>query len=279
MNHNKKRNVGIIYELLIRAVSAYLVEGNKIKAQSALDTLSKFYNRNTELYKEFRLFNALAKSTVNDTSIAAAILTESKSATKRFDAIKLDKEKSALIKEINYVLSDTDFYHRKVSDYKVYATIQNLLNVWREGDKSNLAEMVLIETKMIEWLTSAREVETVNEDIDKNVDSLVVKIMNEKFNDKYADKLTSSQKSLINEYVFSLQNDNGLSIKSKAIKIQNEALGEIAKIKMNEKNSIILEKSAVVERKINEINFLTIDDDKLAKLMTLTQLVNELREQ
>lgn len=279
MNHNKKRNVGIIYELLIRAVSAYLVEGNKIKAQSALDTLSKFYNKNTELYKEFRLFNALAKSTVNDTSIAAAILTESKSATKRFDAIKLDKEKSALIKEINYVLSDTDFYHRKVSDYKVYATIQNLLNVWREGDKSNLAEMVLIETKMIEWLTSAREVETVNEDIDKNVDSLVVKIMNEKFNDKYADKLTSSQKSLINEYVFSLQNDNGLSIKSKAIKIQNEALGEIAKIKMNEKNSIILEKSAAVERKINEINFLTIDDDKLAKLMTLTQLVNELREQ
>lgn len=278
MNHNKKRNVGIIYELLIRAVSAYLVEGNKTRAQSALDTLSKFYNRNTELYKEFRLFNALAKSTVNDTSIAAAILTESKSATRRFDAIKLDKEKSALIKEINYVLADTDFYHRKVPDYKVYATIQNLLNVWREGDKSNLAEMVLIETKMIEWLTTAREVEITNEEIDKNVDSLVVKIMNEKFNDKYADKLTSSQKSLINEYVFSLQNDNGLSIKSKAIKIQSEVLNEIVKIKLNEKNLIILEKAAVVERKINEINFLTIDDDKLAKLMTLTQLVNELRE-
>ena len=278
MNHNKKRNVGIIYELLIRAVSAYLVEGNKTRAQSALDTLSKFYNRNTELYKEFRLFNALAKSTVNDTSIAAAILTESKSATRRFDAIKLDKEKSALIKEINYVLADTDFYHRKVPDYKVYATIQNLLNVWREGDKSNLAEMVLIETKMIEWLTTAREVEIVNEEIDKNVDSLVVKIMNEKFNDKYADKLTSSQKSLINEYVFSLQNDNGLSIKGKAIKIQSETLSEIAKIKLNETNSIILEKTAAVERKINEINFLTIDDDKLAKLMTLTQLVNELRE-
>lgn len=278
MNHNKKRNVGIIYELLIRAVSAYLVEGNKTRAQSALDTLSKFYNRNTELYKEFRLFNALAKSTVSDTSIAAAILTESKSATRRFDAIKLDKEKSALIKEINYVLADTDFYHRKVPDYKVYATIQNLLNVWREGDKSNLAEMVLIETKMIEWLTTAREAEIINEGIDKNVDSLVVKIMNEKFNDKYADKLTSSQKSLINEYVFSLQNDDGLSIKSKAIKIQSEAINEIAKIKLNEKNSIILEKTAVVERKINEINFLTIDDDKLAKLMTLTQLVNELRE-
>ena len=278
MNHNKKRNVGIIYELLIRAVSAYLVEGNKTRAQSALDTLSKFYNRNTELYKEFRLFNALAKSTVSDTSIAAAILTESKSATRRFDAIKLDKEKSALIKEINYVLADTDFYHRKVPDYKVYATIQNLLNVWREGDKSNLAEMVLIETKMIEWLTTAREAEIINEGIDKNVDSLVVKIMNEKFNDKYADKLTSSQKSLINEYVFSLQNDDGLSIKSKAIKIQSEAINEIAKIKLNEKNSIILEKTAVVERKINEINFLTIDDDKLAKLMTLTQLVNEPRE-
>ena len=72
MSHNKKRNAGIIYELLVRAVSAYLVENDKAKAQVALNILSTHFNKKTELYKEFRIFHALTKSTVQDSSIAAS---------------------------------------------------------------------------------------------------------------------------------------------------------------------------------------------------------------
>ena len=149
MNHNKKRNVGVIYELLVRAVSAYLIENDREQAQNALNIISKHYNKNTELYKEFRLLNALAKSSVKDTSIAAAILTESKNASRRFDSNKLIREKSNLIRDINHILADQDFYHRRVPEYKTYATIQTLLNAWREGDKSNLTEVVLIEAKKL----------------------------------------------------------------------------------------------------------------------------------
>jgi len=277
MSHNKKRNVGIIYELLVRAVSAYLIENDKHRAQLALNIISKHYNKNTELFKEFRLLNALVKSSIKDTSVAAAILTESKAATRRFDAQKLDKEKSSLIREINHTLVDVDFYHRRVPEYKAYATIQTLLNTWREGDRSNLTDVVLMETKTVEWLTTEKEQNNINENVDKNVDSLVVKLMNEKFNSKYDDKLTHHQKDLIKEYVFSIQNDNGITIKTKSIKIQNDALKELQAIKQTEKNRIILEKIDLVKKKIEALDLNEIDDSKLAKLMTLTQLVNEIK--
>lgn len=278
MSHNKKRNVGIIYELLVRSVSAYLVENDRIRAQQALDILSKCYNKNTELYKEFRLFNALAKSTIKDTAVAAAILAESKQAVRRFDTVKLDKEKSNLIREINYTLADADFYFRNVPDYRTYASIQTLLNSWREGDRSNLTDVVLQETKLIEWLTSDKLESVIEENVNNDVDTLVVKIMNEKFNTKYDDKLTQNQKDLIKEYVFSIQNDDGVSIISKAIKIKNDALLALETIDKKEKNKIVLEKVDVVRQRINELNLESIDDDKLAKLMTITQLVSELRE-
>jgi len=277
MNHNKKRNVGIIYELLVRAVSSYLVDNDKGRAQIALDILSRHYNKHTELYKEFRLFNALAKTTVKDTSVAAAILTESRSASKRFDSVKIDKEKSSLIKEINYNLVDTNFYRRNVPDYRVYATIQTLLNQWRQGDRSNLAESVIIESNLIEWLTSEKQVETIQE-VNPNVDALVVKIMNEKFNKKYNDKLTLEQKELINDYVFSMKNDDGRSISYKAEILRKSTINKLNELRSDEKNPVLLEKSEIVLERLNSLNFDKIDDEKISKLMTMIQLVKEIKE-
>ena len=83
INHNKKRNVGIVYELLLRSVSAYLIEGEKEKAQTALDIISRRFSKDTELFKEFRLFNALAKTRVTDSAVSAVILTETKAAARK----------------------------------------------------------------------------------------------------------------------------------------------------------------------------------------------------
>ena len=82
-SHNKKRNVGVIFELLLRCVSARLIEHDEKSAQVALDIISKYFDKESELYREFRLFNALAKSTVSDTAVAAGILSEAKQAARR----------------------------------------------------------------------------------------------------------------------------------------------------------------------------------------------------
>ena len=57
--HNKKRNIGIIYELLLRHMSHALIEGNKKQIKEATNIIERRFNKKSELYKEFRLFNAL----------------------------------------------------------------------------------------------------------------------------------------------------------------------------------------------------------------------------
>ena len=85
MKHNKKRNVGIIYELLLSNITNNLLEGKKSKAKITTKIIEKHFKKGTELYKEFRLFNALSKSHVTNTHVVASILNEAKIASKQLN--------------------------------------------------------------------------------------------------------------------------------------------------------------------------------------------------
>lgn len=279
INHNKKRNVGIVYELLLRAVSAYLVEGDKKRAQLALDIVSQRFSRDTELFKEFRLFNALAKTRVSDTAVSAVILTESKSAARRIDHSKLDREKSLLIRDINHNLNDSMFFHRRISNYRDLATIQTALNEWSLGDRSDLSKTIMIETKLVEMLRGSEieAPEAITENI--QVDSLVVKILNEKFNKKYAGSLTSDQRDLIRDYVLMNSSDGPTpEMIARANRIKESSMQTLNLIKETEKNQIIQENLSEVKSRVESLDLSTLDDDKLGRLMTLSQLIEEARE-
>jgi hypothetical protein len=279
INHNKKRNVGIVYELLLRAVSSYLVEGNKEKAQTALDIISRRFSRDTELFKEFRLFNALAKTKVTDSAISAVILTESKSAARRIDLAKLDREKSLLIKEINHTLNDSLFFHRRISNYRDLATIQIALNEWTQGDRSDLSRTVMVETKLVEILKCVTPEQRPLQEDNSNVDSLVIKILNEKFNKKYAGSLTADQRDLIRDYVL-MDSSSGPDSKmiERASKIQKESLRCLDEIEKNEKNQIIQENIKDIRKKVTSLDIKNLGDETLGKLMTLSQLIEESKE-
>ena len=61
MRHNKKRNVGIIYEQLSQAFSEALVERNQKKAMLVKKIIDDHYGKDGEIFKEFKIFNALLK--------------------------------------------------------------------------------------------------------------------------------------------------------------------------------------------------------------------------
>lgn len=280
INHNKKRNVGIIYELLLRAVSAYLVEGDKSKAQLALDIISQRFSKDTELFKEFRLFNALAKTKVSDSAVSAVILTETKSATRRIDYTALDREKSFLIRDINHKLNDPMFYHRRISNYRDLATIQTALNEWSLGDKSDLSKTIMVETKLVEMLKGPAPdpVKDVVES-DSKIDALVIKILNEKFNKKYAGSLTDDQRNLIKDYVLMDSNSGpNKSMLERATRLKQSALSCLDQIEKNEKNQIIQENIVNIRKRVSELNVENLNDESLSKLMTLSQLIEESKE-
>ncbi len=277
--HNKKRNVGIIYELLLRYISNCLIENNKKDLKKATTIIENSFAKGTELYKEFRLFNALAKTTASETYIAASIISEAKAAARKTNKKNLDKEKSNLIRDINYNLNDKMFYHRSVDHYRDYATIQTLLNEWRKGEDANIQKIVSFESKIIDHLLKTKtkpdlekEYKKINE---SSSDKLVFKIMTEKLNKKYSNELSDDQKEIIKNYVFYGQkNDN--TLKDYLTEKKNEAINLLENFSLEEDNKILLEKVDSVKKSILSVDVKNVNDNVVVKFLTVTKLINEL---
>ena len=276
--HRKKRNTGLLYEFLIRYISNALVENNDKNIKKAVKIFKKFFKKDKELYKEFRLFNSLYKTATEKESVASSILSEAKRYSNSFDLEKLDREKSLLIREINHNLNDEDFFSRRVPDYKTHATIQNLFNEWRSNsmDFSKVAEY---EQFLTEWLMTPREDKYDLEKLkDNNIDALVLRLMSEKVNDKYSKLLNEEQKEIIKNYAFSIENDENGKLRESLVKIKEEILTNIKEYINNdkEKNQYILEKLNKTEEMILNENLEVVDDEVITRFLKYSQLKQEL---
>jgi len=273
--HNKKRNIGIMYELLLRHISDRLIENDKKGAKKATSIIEKRFAKNTELYKEFRLFNALAKTTVQNTEIAAAILTEAKNAARRFDNQKLEKEKSALIRDINYTLNDKSFYYRSIPDYRELANIHNMIREWQKGDSSDLKKMVILEQKALETLM----LEKVNKKIETSDDQdlLIERIMTNKINEKYSN-MSRSQRNIIQKYALYSQNESDHEkLKSFLSEQKTKSLKTLKSFSKVNKNNHLSEKINLVESKIRGLKITELNDQTVAKFLTLSKLIEEIQ--
>ena len=128
--HTKRRNIGLIYEFLVRHIIDSVMREDDASAEKAVLIIRKNFKPGTELYREWRLFNAVVKTRGVDETMANAIIRETRHAVRKYDRTKLDTEKTRLIHEINHTLGQ-DVYDRPVSDYRFFATVQTLFNDWR----------------------------------------------------------------------------------------------------------------------------------------------------
>lgn len=280
-SHNKKRNVGIVYELLLRRVSECLVNEDTKSAQQTLDIISRRFKKGTELYREFRLFRALAKSHVSDENTARSILEEAKAAARKTDLKALEKEKSSLIREMNYSLKDKNLYFRHVSDYKSLATIQVLLNDWRDGSEADIHRMAMYESKVVNYLLQEKAVVDISSEENNSIDPLVVKIMSEKMNEKYGKRFNKDQREILKAYAFASSTQTEASHKKLAETmkaISDKALSGIAQLRETSDNKVIQEKIAAVESRIMQESTRDIDDKKVVRFLTLMDLCKEIKE-
>ena len=209
--HNKKRNVGIVYEQLLRFISEKIINDQQGRSKKAVNILERRFNKNTELYKEFRLINALVNSNVSGTHIAAGILAEAKNAVRRIDQKKLMKEKSLLIKDINYELKENNFFNKRIINFKDYATVQILINEWTKHDKADLTKQIQYEKLVVEHLVREKNIVPIIGE-DSRSDKLVFKLMSEKINKKYGKNLNSEQKDIIRNYAVYSNDQASLNI-------------------------------------------------------------------
>jgi hypothetical protein len=227
-SHNKKRNTGLLYEFLIKTISNSLVENDRQKSSKALKIIKNSFKPGTELYREFRLINSLLRTTVSSEFVANSIMTEAKLAARSHNLSELDHQKSILIRNINHQLQDENFYDQHINEYKKIATIQCLVNNWRNSN-SDLQRTAEYEDQLLKWLTTKKE-EIVESKINENSEGtnrLLMKVMMKKLSEKYDGSLTSDQKSLIKAYAFSAANDDKATILKKMNEIREKLLQSI----------------------------------------------------
>ena len=272
-SHNKKRNVGIIYEQLIKTISRSLVTNDINTAKIAKLLVKKYFKQGTELYKEHKLFQALVTSQITDSSLATSILQEAKKAARSHNVYQLDREKSRLIRDINLKFSKK-FYNQKIKEYKNYATVQTLLNNWRS--KSTLDQIVLYEGKVHKILITEKHKKTLEEEKDPNINQLVMNLLIEKFNKKYGSRFDDTQKNLIKQYVFSDKKPE--AFKTTLQNLKESTVSELLHFSAKCDSNIVLEKINPVIKEIKEISILNINDETIGKFLTVCQLRKELVE-
>jgi len=283
--HQKKRNSLLLYEFLVHTISRALVEDEKQKSSTALKILRKYFKPGTEIYKEFRLMHALMKTTVSSEHVAASILSEAKNAVIAFDSEKLDREKSLLIKNINHMINDENFYDQHVSEYRELATIQMLINEWSASTKDLLSQ-AQYEDQVMKYLTTVKkpvEDSVISED-SSGTARLLMKVMSKKLNEKYADVLNEQQKSLIKAYTYSTASEDQTSIRLKLEEIKESVMTLIDSYSQAMKPaSAGMNSCEYLREKLDETkaaltveNFDNIDDEMVTRFMLYSNLKDEL---
>jgi len=268
--HNKKRNVALIYEQLIRYISKSLVEGNHDKARVAMGIVKEHFSKGTHLYKEFRLFNAVLRTTVTDTRLADRILAEARDAAKKHDSVALDKEKSRLIASINKRLDESNFFDMKIPEYKDLATFQTLLNEWRKGESSNIATVVQFEEKARNILMTEKNLPELLKT--ESVNGVTVRIMKEKVAKKLGNDLSESQLKLV---MSSVKKNDVVTVRLMH-ETKVSALRVLEKFALENTNQVLAEKIRPVIESIKSLDSKDTCDENIARHLLLSKMAEEI---
>lgn len=279
--HNKKRNTALLYEFLIRTISSALVENDKKKSSIALKILRRYFKPGTQLYKEFRIFNALVKTTVSADSVATSILKEARTAIGSLDYNALDREKSLLIRSINHMIKDENFYDQPIAEYRLYATIQTLFNEWRRpAGTADIVSLANYENQLREWLIAEKKKEDHTLiDESPGTTRLLMKVMMKKLNEKYSDALNEDQKEIIKAYAFSTANEDQTTIKKKLEEVRSGLLEAIdVYVVQKQDNTFVVGKLQDAKSRILSESLDAVDDSTVSKFMLYSTLRQELTE-
>lgn len=270
--HNKKRNIGIIYEQIIQFVCKSLMESNNEIAEQGLSIIKEHFREGTQLNKEYKLFKALSDTKGVSGHLANSIIFEAKKACNHmFNNEKLEREKSSLIKKLNYTFGKGVIFEESVKKYTEYATIQTLLNEWRNPETASFDLTTKYEIKLHESLSSLPQEEKTINDIPQ-VDSITYRLMNEIFSKKYSSLLNETQNKILELY--STEKNEELLESFSNLKTKTEMLLENYILKCN--NKILKEKYQKVFNNISQLSDSDLSKENLQKYLTLSKLEEEL---
>ena len=253
IKHSKYKNTGILFELLVRQVTADTLNGNN---SPALGIIKKYFVK-SELGKELKLYETLTKSKKISEAKSNILVQTLLEASQKLNRKTLKKEKYNLINEIKNHYNLDEFFKTKLPNYKAQAALYTLIESQTSEDTINPEQIVSNKYTLLEHLT----IEPLDEDkvkdeilqefqtYDKDVRMLTYKLLLERFNGKYSD-LYESQKEILKEFITSVDStpklrtyyNNKIQEVKKELNILKESITDkVTQIKLNEVLPLIVE--------------------------------------
>ena len=130
INHSKFKNTGLLFELLVRQITADTLKGGD---SPAINILKKYFVK-TELGKEYKLYESVLKFQVLNEGKASIVLTTILETSQKLNRSTLKRLKYNLIKEIKDHYDIDSFFKSKVKDYKELASLYILIEGYNSSD-------------------------------------------------------------------------------------------------------------------------------------------------
>ena len=226
VKHNKIKNTAILYELLSRQITADVI--NDSNSPKSVKIFKEFFNKNTELGKEYALYQVLLEKKYKNDSHAATLVEAVIKSRRKLSNRRLNNEKYNLIKTIKENYDIKEFFNTRIPNFKIMASIYKVFGtetgkedfgpVQKTNSVITITEHVISNNKKIH--KSNKITETYKEQ-DKDLRLLSYQLLVDKFNSKYK-SLNESQKNLLKEYINNVSNTNSLKefIDNEVVKIK-----------------------------------------------------------
>jgi hypothetical protein len=280
IRHNKFKNTGILFELLVRQIASDTVSG---KDSASINIVKKYFSK-TELAKEHKIYQALINTKVLSEGKAESLINATLEISGRLNKSALRKEKYNIVKEISSSYNLEDFFKSKINHYPQYAAVYSLIEAHSSIDFIEPSQVIENKVTLLEHISRKEVDKTEVKDrvleeyakMDKGTRILTYKILLEKFNNKYSD-LSNAQKSVLKEYINNISNTVKLrefvnttyaGIRSELLKLNKSVTDKTTQIKITEVANLLkpLDKNQNVK------------DDNIIALLQFHELIAELKD-
>ena len=285
LKHSKYKNAGILFELLVRQVTADILNGQE--DSKANNILRKYFSESTELGRENRLYRIIMEERTKDATSADRLLETIVRTRKKLDEKTLNLQKYNLIKEISQNYPVEDFLKGSISNYKLLASIYKVFEESVNAVACDPREIFKARNCIVESIVAAKTPTRLVSEAEKkdlikiyqqqneDVRLLAYKLLVDSFNEKYKG-LDDKQKILIREYINNVSNTNSLRehINTEVPIVRKEIMELKAKID----NDVVRIK---LDETLNQLDKIAkgtlVKENQIMALMLSYELVKELK--
>jgi len=246
VKHNKIKNTGILYELLSRQITVDVI--NDTKNPKSVKLFKEFFNKNTELGKEYELYSILLNKKYKNLTHASSLLEAVVKSRRKLSNRRLANEKFNLIKTIKENYDIKEFFNTRIPNFKVLASVYRVFQT--ETGKEDFGPLAKTDSSITitEHITQTKQTRVKKQVMseyssqEKDLRLLSYQLLVDKFNKKYK-SLNENQKNLLKHYINNVSNTNSLKefIDSEVIKVKRALKtllpkidDKITKIKLSE---------------------------------------------